>query len=188
MTAAPLVARPASLRLMLSPWRRNEHSPLAGLKCASYAENLLALDHARRLGFNETIFLNTAGELCEAAMANVFIVRDGALFTPALDSGCLPGVAREVMIAVAARAGVACHEARLDIAALAAADEVFLTSAVRGPVAACRIDSRVLPEAPFAALLAEAWEYEIAAALQCGEAPSDPLSSAILPSQAQKDP
>ena len=46
MTAAPVAAAPPTTTANLSPWVRNERSPLAGLKCASYAENLIAMDHA----------------------------------------------------------------------------------------------------------------------------------------------
>ena len=109
MTAFPALVPPESVSACLSPWPRNEFSPLAGLKCASYSENLIALDHARRTGFDETIFLNTAGHLCEAATANLFLVIDGTLLTPSLDSGCLPGITREVVIELAAETGIPCE-------------------------------------------------------------------------------
>jgi branched-subunit amino acid aminotransferase/4-amino-4-deoxychorismate lyase len=121
--------------LVTSPFPRNERSPLAGLKCASYAENLIALDHARRAGADEALFYNTRGELCEAATANVFLVREGRIFTPPLASGCLPGTMRARVIE-----RIAVEERDLTAADVEEADEVFLTSATRGVVRVAGVD------------------------------------------------
>ena len=140
MTAFPASDSSASLTASLSPWPRNERSALVGMKCASYAENLIALDHARRLGFDETIFTNTAGHLCEAATANLFIVLDGRLLTPPLASGCLPGITREVVIELATELEIPCEERHLSPAELQQAEEVFLTSSLRGVVPLSRFE------------------------------------------------
>jgi len=161
ISSGTITATADSLKLMISPWRRNERSPLAGLKCASYAENLVALDHALRLGHDETLFLNTAGDLCEAAMANVFLIKNDSLFTPGLDSGCLPGVARAVVLDLAGKAGVSCHETRLGKADLESADGIFLTSATRGPMPVSQLDSRIFPDAPLVRRMAAAWQMEV---------------------------
>jgi branched-subunit amino acid aminotransferase/4-amino-4-deoxychorismate lyase len=167
IAAGPFTATADSLKLMISPWRRNEHSPLSGLKCSSYAENLVALDHARRLGRDETLFLNTAGDLCEAAMANVFLIKNESLSTPGLDSGCLPGVARAVVLDLAEKAGVSCHETRLGKADLESADGIFLTSATRGPVSVSQLDSRIFPDAPLVRRMTDAWRMEVIR--RCGD-------------------
>jgi len=157
MTAHSIEEPPESLAVCISPWRRNAHSPLAGLKCASYAENLIALDHARKHGFGETLFFNTSGHLCEAAMANVFFVKNGDLFTPPLHSGCLPGITREVVIELAAERGIPCVQRDLTAPELQAAEECFLTSSTRGIVAVSRLDQRKIPHGPVAKLLAQGW-------------------------------
>ena len=156
MTAFPALVPPESLTACFSPWPRNEFSPLAGLKCASYSENLIALDQARRKGFDETIFLNTAGHLCEAATANLFLVKDGVLFTPSLASGCLPGITREVVIELAGEEGIPCEVGALTLADLQAADEVFLTSSTIGAVPLSRLGDRVLDPGPVTRRLREA--------------------------------
>ena len=143
MTVLPVGEPSDSLTACLSPWPRNERSPLAGMKCASYAENLVALDHARRQGFDETIFTNTVGHLCEAATANLFLVNDGTLITPPLASGCLPGITREVVIELAEVLGMPCEERDLLPRELQCADEVFLTSSIRGVTRLSRIDDRL---------------------------------------------
>ena len=158
MTAVPAVDPPPSLSACLSPWPRNELSPLAGLKCASYSENLIALDQARRQGFDETIFLNTAGHLCEAATANLFLVIGGAILTPSLESGCLAGITREVIIELAAEIGISCEVGPLRLDHLHAADEVFLTSSTIGAVPLSRLGDREFPTGPVAMRLREAFE------------------------------
>ncbi len=149
---------PASVSACLSPWPRNERSPLAGMKTACYAENLIALDHARRQGFEETVFLNTAGKLCESATANLFLVKSGVLLTPSLESGCLPGIGREVILEIAGELGIPAQETSLDLADLQAADEIFLSSATRGPFAAGRFETRELGTGEITAALRSAFE------------------------------
>jgi branched-chain amino acid aminotransferase len=148
MTALPAFAPPESLSACISPWIRNERSPLVGLKCASYAENLIALDHARSQGFDETIFLNSTGHLCEAATANLFLVENGTIRTPSLDSGCLPGITRQRVIELAEEIGIPCEVTSLTLAQLHGAEEVFLTSSTRGPVPLSRLGERQLLPGP----------------------------------------
>lgn len=140
ITAAPLTPGPETISLTLSSWVRNERSALAGLKCASYAENLLALAAAQATGFDEALFLNTREEVCETATANLFVVKDGTLRTPALSSGCLPGIARARVLEVARSQGIPTEEMTLYFEDLQAADELFLTSALRGIVPIIRLD------------------------------------------------
>jgi branched-chain amino acid aminotransferase len=161
LAATALAVPPESLMLGLSPWPRHERSALAGLKTASYAENLVALDHARQRGFQETLFFNTADELCEAATANVFLVKNGRVSTPPLASGCLPGVGREVICELTQRHGLTGDERPLTMADVLAADEIFLTSATRGPVAVSCFEQRELAPGPVTAMLRRLWQEEI---------------------------
>jgi len=108
------------------PWVRNERSAVAGLKTTSYAENVVALDRAHHDGSSEAIFANTAGDLCEGTGSNIFIVVDGSLVTPPLESGCLAGVTRELVIE-----WTDASERRLALDDLRRADEAFLTSSTR---------------------------------------------------------
>jgi len=75
----------------------------------------------------DTIFLNTRGEVCEGARSNVFVERDGLLYTPPLRCGLLPGVMRRSLLA----SGRAC-EAVLTKADLLAAEAVYMANALRG--------------------------------------------------------
>lgn len=82
-------------------------------------------------GADEVIYLNEKGELAEGSRTNIFVARDGQLFTPPLPSGLLPGVLRADLMA-SGRA----EEAVLTLDDLETADEVFLGNSVRGLVRA----------------------------------------------------
>jgi branched-chain amino acid aminotransferase len=127
------------------PWPRNERGATAGLKTTSYAENVVALAHAHRAGGAEAIFANTAGNLCEGTGSNVFAVLDGALVTPPLESGCLAGVTRELVLEL-----VAAEERDVPIdRVVTEAEEAFLTSSTRDIQAIGMWDERPLEIGPF---------------------------------------
>lgn len=163
LSLAPSPEPPASLRVMTAPWTRNERSPLAGIKCASYAENLVALDHARRHGVDELIFANTRGLWCEAATANVFGVFGGRLATPGASSGCLPGTAAARVLELAAAAGLETESGEIRLDEARGADELFLTSATRGVVAVSEWDGRAISPGPVTARLRAAFDRSLRA-------------------------
>ena len=125
------------------PWPRNEHGALSGLKTTSYGENVRALAYATSHGGSEAIFANTAGNLCEGTGTNVFVVSDGRLLTPPLSAGCLAGVTRALVIEWSGAA-----EQDLPLAALADADEAFLTGTTRDVQPIRTVDGQVLAAAP----------------------------------------
>jgi branched-chain amino acid aminotransferase len=129
----------AAVAVVSVPWPRNERGALAGLKTTSYAENVVALAHARERGGSEALFANVAGDLCEGTGSNVFYVLDGDLRTPSLASGCLAGVSRALVLE-----WYGAREVDEPIEVLAEASEIFLTSTTRDvqPVRAC--DGRTL--------------------------------------------
>lgn len=125
------------------PWVRNERSPIAGIKCTSSAEGMVAFSHARERGADEGVLANTRGELCEGTRTNVVVVVDGQALTPSLASGCLPGITRELLLE-----WCDVREATLPYDVLLAAEEVFLTSATRDVQSVTRIDDRRLEVGP----------------------------------------
>lgn len=113
------------------PWIRNERAATVGLKTTSYAENVVALAAAKSLGGSEAIFANGAGELCEGTGSNIFVVRDGVIYTPPLQAGPLAGITRALTIEWCREEGLDVREERMPISALAEIDEAFLTSSTR---------------------------------------------------------
>jgi branched-chain amino acid aminotransferase len=103
-------ARSEVSRVVRVPWVRNERSSVAGLKTTSYAENVVAVSEAYRLGADEAVLANTVGDLCEGTASNVFVERGGELVTPPLSSGCLAGITRELLLEWAAEAGLPVRE------------------------------------------------------------------------------
>jgi branched-chain amino acid aminotransferase len=154
VATAALPAWEESTNVVTVPWRRNEHSAVAGLKTTSYAENVVALDYAHQRGGSEAIFANTAGMLCEGTGSNVFVGIGGRLCTPPLSTGCLAGVTRELLMEL-----VEVDEVSLPIAALGEADEAFLTSSTRDVQAIRAVDQRLLatPPGPLTAAAATAF-------------------------------
>lgn len=140
ITAEVAAAPPGSITLATAPFPRDGASPLAGIKCASYAANLLALDYARRGGADEALMLDHRGHLSEAATANVFVVESGRVLTPPLSAGCLPGTMRARVLAKCGELGIPAAEVDLTRERALAAGEMFLTSATRGVVPVVALD------------------------------------------------
>jgi len=115
--------------LTVSPFRVNTSSPLAGVKSCNYLENILALEDARAKGFDEAIRLNEKDEIVSACLANIFWTKNGAVYTPGLETGCLEGTTRSFVLE-----NFAVVEKKADLAELNEADEIFLTSAGIGIV------------------------------------------------------
>jgi branched-subunit amino acid aminotransferase/4-amino-4-deoxychorismate lyase len=107
-------------------------SPFAGTKILSWSYNLAWLEEAQSRGWDEALLLNERGEVSECTSANVFLCEGNRIWTPPLDSGCLPGVTREILLHELAVPGVSIGERRLTVSDLEAADEVFITSTTRG--------------------------------------------------------
>ena len=145
VVAAPQLRPPASGTLTVVPWVRNERSAVAGLKTTSYAENVVALARAKRSGAIEAVFANTRGELCECTGSNIFVVVDGVVLTPPVDSGLLPGITRELVIEWGREAGIAVREQTLPLDVLQRADEVFITSSTKDVLPITAVDDHALP-------------------------------------------
>ena len=149
---------PAGARCIRSPYVRNERSAVVGLKTISYAEHAVALAHARAAGADEALLANTRGELCEGTGSNVLVELGGELLTPPLDSGCLPGVTRDLVLEWGAAAGLPIREQALDFSVL---DEVAqgrahlaLTSSLRGAQPVVWLDGAEITPGPLTAALA----------------------------------
>ena len=120
-----------SAKLAWVPFVINERAATAGVKSTSYADHVLAYRHALNAGADEALMLNSQGHLAEGSMSNVFVVKDGVVQTPSLASGCLPGVTRQLVIALCADLDLPIKECQLGAQDIDRADEIFLTSSLR---------------------------------------------------------
>lgn len=140
VTAGPTHRPPATGKVVVVPWVRNERGATAGLKTTSYAENVVALAYAQERGGIEAVFANTRDELCECTGSNIFVVRDGQIHTPPLDSGALAGITRALTIEWCRKEGLTVVEEALPMSVLAEADEVFITSSTKDVLGVHAVD------------------------------------------------
>ena len=130
----PMSSLSPGRRLILSTMRRNDLSPLAGIKSLAYVEGVVARLEARRAGADDALLCNTRGVLTGATSSNVFAVMDGTLVTPSEADGILPGIARRTVLEEADRLGIPAKARSIAPAEIAGADEAFLTNVVTGVV------------------------------------------------------
>lgn len=147
VTAQP-VALPPGLHERGAPAIVSAQRVLSGaprVKSTSFQAHVLAKGEARRAGAWEALLLNERGEVAEGATSNVFALLDGALVTPPVSAGALPGLTRGVVLRLAQPAlCLDAREAPLSVASLADAKEAFLTSSVAEVVPLVRVDGRAL--------------------------------------------
>ncbi len=116
--------------LHLCRLRLSEQPRLAGIKHLNRLENVLAALECDDPAIDEGLLLDAAGRVICGVSSNVFIYRDGALFTPRLDRCGVAGVARAHLIDVAAGLKLAVHETDIYLDQLLDADEVMLTNSL----------------------------------------------------------
>lgn len=127
----PLTDWGPGMRLGLVRDARHAANAFRGTKVLSWCFNLTWNEMARQGGCDEVVLLNERGEVAELTSANIFIARGAEILTPPLDSGCLPGVTRAVILENLTVPGYRIGEAVLKPTDLETADEVFVTSSTR---------------------------------------------------------
>ncbi|HXV59199.1 MAG TPA: aminotransferase class IV [Vicinamibacteria bacterium] len=110
------------------------------IKSSNLLNNVMALRQAHARGAYEALMLNSAGEVAEGSMSNVFIAKGGAIRTPPLDAGILEGITRELVFEIANESRLELEEATFLPDELLAADEVFITASARQIVPIVRVD------------------------------------------------
>jgi len=115
------------LDVKVSTWARNapNTTPAMAKSVANYANAQLIKMEAVAEGYGEGIALDTAGNLSEASGANIFLVRDGIIFTPPIGNSVLAGITRDSVITLAKELGFEVREQTLPREMLYVADEVF---------------------------------------------------------------
>jgi D-alanine transaminase len=111
------------------------------IKSTALLGNVLLRQLAVEAGANETILLRD-GWLTEGSASSVLVVRDGVILTPPKSNLILPGTTCDVVLELAAKAGMAVDIRPVSEAELRGADELWLTSATREVLAVCRLDGK----------------------------------------------
>ena len=153
------------LRVALVARRRVSKEALdPGAKTGNYMNNVLALHEARLAGADDALLLNAHGHVTEASTANVYLIRDRALQTPALSAGLLEGTTRKRLLRLCREASIAADECTVTPDHVRAADEVFLSSSVRGLMPVVQVDDQVISDGPGPVTLTLHQAFEQAAA------------------------
>jgi branched-chain amino acid aminotransferase len=132
----------ASAKLAYVPEARHAACQFAGTKILSWAMNLTWLESAQARGFDEVILLNERGEVAECTSANLFVANGSQVWTPPLNSGCLPGITRELLLGEIQVPGIQVGEKLLRPSDLESAEEVFITSTTRNLLPVAQIEAK----------------------------------------------
>lgn len=147
---APMPA-PTGSAITLSPYRRPtlECAPTDAKAGCLYPNNARALIEAHGRGFDNCLLRDMLGQIAELGSANVFMAKDGVVYTPAPNTSFLNGITRQRVIGLLRGAGVSVVETSLAYADFLGADEIFSTGNYTKVSPITRIDDRRLQPGPF---------------------------------------
>ena len=113
----------------ISSWQRIGPNVIPHVAKATgvYLNSMLAVTEANRAGYDEAILLTAEGFIADGSGENVFLVKDGEIYTPDLATSILPGITRDTVIQIAQDLGYQVHEKSLIRSDLYLADEAFMT-------------------------------------------------------------
>lgn len=118
------------LRLTFLPKHKKPIDAFANLKHTDRAIYEAASDHARITRFDDAIVLNQKDRVSDTSIYNIFLVKNGSVYTPPLDDGPVDGVLRKLLLTLLPQTKIS--ERSLTIEDVYTADEIFLTNAIRG--------------------------------------------------------
>lgn len=116
----------------------------ACVKSLDYGRYRDAFHKAVKAGFQETLLIDPKGFVFEASRSNVFFIKNGILYSPALTLGCLDGITRRLVIECAREHKIVLKTVKPKLQDILSSDEVFLTNAIIGIMPVTRIDSRTI--------------------------------------------
>ncbi|WP_256288854.1 branched-chain amino acid transaminase [Halobellus inordinatus] len=133
--------------VMISSWRKHASSqiPTNAKTTGLYVNSLLAGEEARRNGYTEAIVLNKEGNVAEGPGENIFLVRDGEIYTPGLSESILDGITRNTVIELARERGYTVHDqATISRGELNTADELFFSGTAAEVTPIRKVDNVVI--------------------------------------------
>jgi branched-chain amino acid aminotransferase len=154
--------KPVGNAITLSPFRRPtaESAPVEAKAACLYPNNSRALAEAASRGFQNALMLDMLGNVAEFGNSNVFMARDGVVYTPAPNGTFLNGITRQRVIGLLRGDGASVVETTLRYADFLAADEIFSTGNFAKVASVIRIDDRELKPGPFYARARKLyWEF-----------------------------
>jgi len=152
----PLGEQPTEISLAIVDWpvpRRRGR----GHKTLAYLDNIVARELARAADADEAVRLDDAGHVIEGATCNIFAVIKGTVVTPPTGRGVLPGIVRAQVLELCAREGIAATVRDVSQRELRSADELFVTSSLRGVVPVTVLDKTLRSTGPITPRIAHAY-------------------------------
>jgi len=145
------IPKPVGNAITLSPFRRptTECAPVEAKAACLYPNNSRALAEAASRGFQNALMLDMLGNVAEFGNSNVFMAKDGVVFTPVPNGTFLNGITRQRVISLLRGDGVTVVEKTLRYADFLAADEIFSSGNFAKVAPVIRIDERELKPGPF---------------------------------------
>jgi branched-chain amino acid aminotransferase len=142
---------PKGFSITLSPFRRptQECMPVDAKAGCLYPNNARALFEAQARGIDNAVVCDMLGNVAELATSNLFMAKDGVVYTPIPNGTFLAGITRQRVIGLLRKNDVSVVESTLKYGDLQAADEIFATGNYSKVVPVTRIDDRTLPFGPF---------------------------------------
>jgi branched-chain amino acid aminotransferase len=136
----------AGVRAKVSSWRRISADSLIphGKASGQYLNSVLAKIESHKAGYDEAILLDDRGNVCEGTGENIFVVRDGTIYTPPQTAAILDGINRKSAMQIARDLGFELVERDLARAELYMADEIFLTGTAAELVPVRELDDHVI--------------------------------------------
>ncbi len=131
------------IRVRVSSWRRFSNTSFPNAKATgTYINSILAKMEAVEAGYDEALMLNQDGVISEGSGENLFLVRNGVVYTPPVAVGCLDGLTRNAVMTLLAEEGYEIVEKVLDRSDLYYGDEVFFTGTAAEVTPVREIDDR----------------------------------------------
>lgn len=161
MYEAPML-EPAGFSISVSPFRRPtlETMPTNAKAGCLYPNNGRAILEAKSRGFDNALVLDMLGNVAETGSSNIFMVKDGQVFTPVANGSFLSGITRSRTISLLAEVGISVVERTLKVSDFLEADEIFSTGNHSKVVPIIRIEDRELQHGPVAKKARELyWEW-----------------------------
>lgn len=158
LATSPVPSYPASYRTdgvkaTVCRIRLGRQPALAGVKHLNRLENVLARQEWEDPEIVEGLMLDESGWIVEGTMTNLFVLRQGTLYTPDLSACGVAGVQRDRIMAAAVRYGLTVQVTKLDMAFLGQGDEVWLSNSVIGLWPVRQVDEKSIKSGPMAALI-----------------------------------
>jgi branched-chain amino acid aminotransferase len=134
------------VRVTVSPWRKFHSSmmPTTAKACGQYLNSILAVSDAFERGYDEAILLDVNGRLAEGSGENLFVIKNGKIFTNKAHDSILMGITRDAAIEIARQLGISVETKPLELDDLLNADEAFFTGTAAEITPIREIDNQII--------------------------------------------